>query len=188
MTSDAPPPWLQRMLLLFLNPRDRDTISGDLLEEYREEKLPRLGSGQANNWYVRQLISLTTNQIVGGPLVKQLLTLSSLFTVAAGVWLGVMESILKHPGYVGRSVIAACIAVQGLATLACILLGGRSAFRNIVMMGAVAIAFLGGWAILRILGTQHFEGFVLIIGAALVTQGILTVATLWQTPETMSLR
>jgi len=108
--------------------------------------------------------------------------LTSLFTVAAGVWLGVMENILEHPGYVGRSVIAAYIAVQGLATLACILLSGRSVFRNVVMMGAVAIAFLGGSAILRILGAQHFEGFVLIIGTALVMQGVLTVTTLFQAP------
>ncbi len=183
MTPDAPPPWLERMLLLFLNPRDRDTISGDLLEEYREQKLPRLGSRRANYWYLRQLVSFVSNQIVGGSLVKQLLILTSLFTVAAGIWLGVMENILKHRGYAGRSVIAACIAVQALATLACILLSGHSVFRNMVMMGAIAIALLGGSAILRILRTKHFEGFVLILGAALVIQGVFTVAAFFQTPN-----
>ncbi len=115
--------------------------------------------------------------------MKQLLILTSLFTVAAGIWLGVMENVLKHPGYAGRSVIAACIAVQGSAILACTFLSGPSAFRSVVTMGAVAMAFLGGSAILRMLGAQHFEGFVLIIGAALIMQGILTVATLLQTPE-----
>lgn len=115
--------------------------------------------------------------------MKQLLLLTSLFTVAAGIWLGVMENILKHPGYPGRSLIAAGIAVQGLVTLACILLDGRSALRNLVMIGAVVIAFLGGSAILRILGAQHFEGFVLIIGAALVMQGVLTLAALLRKPN-----
>ncbi len=115
--------------------------------------------------------------------MKQLLILTSWFTVAAGIWLGVMENILRHPGYAGRSVIAACLAVQALATLACIFLTERSAFRYVVMMGAVAMAFFGGSAFFRILAAQHFEGFVLIIGTALVMQGVLTLATLLKTPS-----
>ncbi len=102
------------------------------------------------------------------------------FTVAAAIWLGVMENILQHEGYIGRSAIAACIAVQSLATLLVLRLSGRSAIRNVVLIGAVAIALFGASAILRILGAQHFEGFVLVIGAALVMQGVLTVAVLLQ--------
>ncbi len=178
MNPEAPPGWLERMLLLFLNSRDRETISGDLLEEYREEKLPGLGSRRANYWYLRQLISFAFIQVIGGPILKQLLMLLCVFTVAAGVWLGAMENILKHQGYAGRSVIAACIAVQSLATLLVVLLRGGPAFRNLVLLGAAAMVLLGGSAILRLLKAQHFEGFVLIIGTALVVQGVLTVATL----------
>ncbi|HEY1947504.1 MAG TPA: hypothetical protein VGG97_10890 [Bryobacteraceae bacterium] len=181
MIPKAPPAWLERTLLLFLNARDRETISGDLLEEYREEQLPRLGSIRANYWYLRQFISIASIQILGGPLLKQVLILLSLFLLAAGAWLGVMENILKHDGYGGRSVIAVCIATQGLATLLCVLLDGGVAVRNLVMTGAAAILLLGGTAIVKILQARHFEGFVLAIGLALILQGVLTLATLLKT-------
>jgi len=44
MIREDPPRWLQRALVHVLNARDLDTISGDLLEEFRDEKLPRLAS------------------------------------------------------------------------------------------------------------------------------------------------
>ncbi len=178
MISKAPPRWLERMLLLFLAARDRDTISGDLLEEYREEQLPRLGPMRANIWYLRQSISFGSIRIIGGPRVKLLLTLMCLFAVAAGIWLGVMENILKHDGYAVRTAIAACIAAQGLATLLLLLFNGRSVFRGLVLMGAVGVALVGATAILKTLRGTHFEGFVLLIGSALVLQGALTLAVL----------
>jgi predicted DNA repair protein MutK len=178
MIPEQPPAWLEHTLLLFLNVRNRETISGDLLEEYREEQLPRLGSIRANFWYLRQVISIGSIQILGGPLLKQVLILMSLFVLAAGAWLGVMENILKHDGYEGRSIIAVCIAMQGLATLLCVLLNGGAAVRKLVMTGAAAILLLGGSAIVKILRAQHFEGFVLVIGLALILQGVLTLATL----------
>ena len=103
------------------------------------------------------------------------LTWISVLTAAAGVWLAVMENILKHDGYAERSAIAAFIAIQGLATVLCLVFGGRSIFRNLVLTGAVGAALLGAAAILRTLDAPHFEGFVLIIGAALIVQGALTV-------------
>ena len=181
MMPEGPPRWLERTLLLFLSARDRETISGDLLEEYREERLPRSGALRANCWYLRQLVSFASIQILGGPLLKQALILASLFILAAGVWLGVMENILKHDGYVSRSAIAVCIAIQGLATLLFIVLNGGAAVRSFIVAGAVATLLLGGSAILRILQAQHFEGFVLVIGLALVVQGALTLATVLQT-------
>jgi predicted DNA repair protein MutK len=181
MIPEEPPAWLERTLLLFLNARDRETISGDLSEEYREEQLPRLGSIRANYWYLRQIINIASIQILGGPLLKQVLILLSLFVLAAGAWLGVVENILKHDGYEGRSVIAVCMAIQGLATLLCVLLNGGVAVRNLVMMGAAAILLLGGSAIVKILRARHFEGFVLVIGLALILQGVLTLATLLRT-------
>jgi predicted DNA repair protein MutK len=181
MIPEQPPAWLERTLLLLLNARDRETISGDLLEEYREEQLPRVGSIRANYWYLRQLFSIASIQILGGSLLKQVLILLSLFLLAAGVWLGVMENILKHDGYGGRSVIAVCIATQAFATLLCVLLNGGTAVRNLVMTGAAAILLLGGSAIVKILRAQHFEGFVLVVGLALILQGVLTLAALLKT-------
>ena len=112
--------------------------------------------------------------------MKQTLVLLCLFVAAAGVWLGVMENVLKHAGYAGRSAIAACITLQAILTLLYLGLNGRPAFRALVLMGALAIALFGASATINILRAQHFEGFVLLIGAALVLESTLTVAVLWR--------
>jgi hypothetical protein len=55
--SDArPPQWAEAILRLLLKPEDRESVSGDLLEEYRESIVPALGSA-ADRWYVRQVAS-----------------------------------------------------------------------------------------------------------------------------------
>jgi hypothetical protein len=41
-----------------LQPRDRDAIAGDLLEEFVETALPQRGPVRAQLWYLRQLASL----------------------------------------------------------------------------------------------------------------------------------
>jgi hypothetical protein len=56
----SPPRWAELVLRGLLRPRDRDTVSGDLLEEYREVAVPVLGLGRARVWYLRQTLSLVT--------------------------------------------------------------------------------------------------------------------------------
>ena len=161
------------MLLWCLPACHRETISGDLLEEYQEEQLPCLGSLRANIWYFRQSISFLSVRSVGGPPMKAALTCMSVLTAIAGVWLAVMENILKHAGYAERSAIAACIVIQGMATLLWLMRDGRTIFRILILAGAVGVVLLGVSAIKRILAAPHFEGFVLLIGSALVVQGVL---------------
>ncbi|HEY6454690.1 MAG TPA: hypothetical protein VIY90_05340 [Steroidobacteraceae bacterium] len=175
MSPQAPPRWLETLLLQSLPARDRETISGDLLEEYREVKLPHLGAMRANIWYARQLISFLAARSLGGSAMRASLTWMSALTVLAGVWLAVMENILRHPGYAGRSAIAACIVIQGLATVLFLMWHGRPMLRVIVLAGAVGVALLGAAAIIRILNAPHFEGFVLLIGAALIAQGMMAL-------------
>jgi hypothetical protein len=171
----APPRWLEALLLRSLSARDREIVSGDLLEEYREVQLPHLGAMRANIWYARQLISFLTARSFRGSTMRASLTWMSALTVLAGIWLAVMENILKHPGYAGRSAIAVGIVLQGLATVLCLMWQGRLVFRAIVLAGAVAVAVLGASAIIRILNAPHFEGFVLLIGAALIVQAMLAL-------------
>jgi hypothetical protein len=171
----APPRWLERLLLWCLPVRDRETISGDLLEEYREVQLPRHGPARANLWYMQQLLGFLAVRSFGGSTMRASLTWLSVFTALAGAWLAVMENILRHPGYAGRSVVAGCIVIQGLATILFLMWQSRPVFRVIVLAGAVGVAVLGVAAILRILNAAHFEGFVLIIGTALVIQGIFAL-------------
>ena len=53
--SDVRPPrWAEAILRLLLKPADRESVSGDLLEEYRDTTVPTLGSA-ADRWYVRQV-------------------------------------------------------------------------------------------------------------------------------------
>jgi hypothetical protein len=49
-----PPRWAEAVLRMLLSPEDRDSVSGDLLEEYRAAIVPAVGSA-ANRWYVRQV-------------------------------------------------------------------------------------------------------------------------------------
>ena len=178
MNRETPPRWLERTLLLLLDGRDRETISGDLLEEYCEEKLPTLGRARANYWYVRQLMSFGSIRVRKGGTMKQALISLCFFTVAAGAWMTVMENVLRHHGYGWRSAVAVCIAAQGAVTLLALLRSSGSLFRMAVIAGAAAIAALGVSAIWGVAHAEHFEGFVVVIGAALLMQGALTFATL----------
>jgi hypothetical protein len=51
-----PPRWAEAILRLLLKPEDRESVSGDLLEEYREVIVPTRGSA-AGRWYVWQVAS-----------------------------------------------------------------------------------------------------------------------------------
>jgi hypothetical protein len=85
MTQQSPPRWLEQALVFLLSPRDRETIPGDLLEEYRDEQAPRLGALGANLWYLRQSISFLSIRSTGGPPMKAALTWISLATAVTGM-------------------------------------------------------------------------------------------------------
>jgi len=68
-SNARPPRWAEAILRLTLKPEDRESVSGDLLEEYRETIVPTLGSS-ADRWYVRQVASflLRASWVWGGML------------------------------------------------------------------------------------------------------------------------
>jgi hypothetical protein len=59
MTADrmdaTPPEWAEWLLRLALKRADRESVSGDLLEEYRDAVVPARGRAAADAWYVRQM-------------------------------------------------------------------------------------------------------------------------------------
>jgi hypothetical protein len=59
--TTLPPLWAESLLRLMLRPDDRDSVSGDLLEEYRESIVPALGR-DADRWYVRQVARYVLRQ------------------------------------------------------------------------------------------------------------------------------
>jgi len=182
MNQCAPPRWLEGILRWCLPSQDRETISGDLLEEYRRVQWPQLGSMRANLWYTRQVLSFLAERSFAGSPLRACLTWLSVLTMSAGVWLAFMEQVLRHPGYAARAAVAGAIVAQGLATVLFLMLQAGRAFRLIVLWAAAGAIVLGASAIARILNAVHFEGFVLLIGTALMLQGTVTmlVAGRWQ--------
>ena len=53
--TTRPPVWAETLLRLFLKKSDRESVSGDLLEEYREAIAPSRDRAAADAWYVRQV-------------------------------------------------------------------------------------------------------------------------------------
>ena len=56
-TGTTPPAWAEALLRAVLKPGDVDSVSGDLLEEYRESIYPIRGHRRADLWYVTQVFS-----------------------------------------------------------------------------------------------------------------------------------
>jgi hypothetical protein len=54
----TPPRWAEALLRLFLKPADVDSVSGDLLEEYRDAIHPVGGQAAADVWYVIQVLGV----------------------------------------------------------------------------------------------------------------------------------
>lgn len=65
MTAMTPPRWAEAVLRVVLAPRDRDTVSGDLLEEYRMHVVPARGPRGADSWYVRQVAGFVWRSQLG---------------------------------------------------------------------------------------------------------------------------
>src|SRR5262249_56411007 len=66
MTPNTRPPlWMEKILRMVVKARDRDTIAGDLLEEYREVVLPARGRLHAQVWYLKQAISFIEGARLG---------------------------------------------------------------------------------------------------------------------------
>ena len=55
MNAPRPPHWAETFLRVLLKSGDRETVSGDLLEEYRENIHPQRGQRGADHWYLTQV-------------------------------------------------------------------------------------------------------------------------------------
>lgn len=54
----SPPLWAEAMLRPFLRPDSFASVSGDLLEQYRDSILPARGLARADHWYLAQVLGL----------------------------------------------------------------------------------------------------------------------------------
>jgi hypothetical protein len=55
MSTATPPAWAEALLASMLSPADRDAVTGDLLEQYRDTVDPQRGHAAANRWYIQQV-------------------------------------------------------------------------------------------------------------------------------------
>jgi hypothetical protein len=89
----SPPRWAEALLRSLLRPTDRESISGDLLEEYRAARHPALGTPRANAWYIKHVLSVLWRLIRPCALTLVIVTLLSLKVKV--LWYG---SLVQAPG------------------------------------------------------------------------------------------
>jgi hypothetical protein len=183
MNGEGPPHWAEFLLERLLAARDRETVAGDLREEYTAFVMPQFGRMRANFWYVRHVFSIARLCAREGGTMTKLLWLTSVITLLCGSWLALMECLLRHPGFASRAVTALLIAAAGLATLLVRLLhlGVRS--ERWLWTAAAALIGLGAYSFVRNARAAHFEGFVFLISIVLVLQGLLMLAALGRQGE-----
>jgi hypothetical protein len=138
-SNRRPPRWAEWLLCLSLKPADRESVSGDLLEEYRETIVPTRGS-TADLWYVRQVASfLLRASWVWGGLLGAALVIRYLF-----------DTLAPPTNYVLRATILT-YTIMG----ACVLTGFTTAWRGRTMAAGVLIALSAAavGALVSIVGT-----------------------------------
>ena len=88
-----------------------------------------------------------------------------------------MYFFLRHPGYEERAAISVGFALAGLITLASLQLARPPAWlQALVALGAIGLVYAGSSTVNAVLQPgAHFEGYALVIGAALAVQGVLTL-------------
>ncbi len=105
--------------------------------------------------------------------MRTLLAGACCFTIAASGWLAAMALVLRRPGYQGLVGLALLFVLQSLLTIGVIAgqLGGRVG-RVVLAAGATGLVAAGGRAIAVNVTGPHFEGYAVIIGVALILQGL----------------
>ena len=160
MTSDSsttlPPRWAESILRMLLSSEDRDSVSGDLLEEYRETIVPVLGD-KARGWYVRQVAGYVLREAwIWGALVSAILVTRYLFDTLAPVR---YTPGIVHP----RS------AIMSYALIATFAVGsGWQAWRSGYLASGVMVAFVTA-----------------ALGGALSAAGTLACLAVWHDSETL---
>ena len=135
--TTLPPSWAESLLRLILAPEDRDCVSGDLLEEYRESIVPALGA-KANRWYIRQVAGYV-------------LSATWMWAVLVGaicIWRYLLDTLA--PIHYTRGVIALRSAIMSWALIAtCSGCGAWHAWRTrhlrAGMLLALIAATMGGY-------------------------------------------
>src|SRR5579862_7809792 len=102
-TYANPPRWAQALLVYLLRRSDPESIPGDLLEEYRDVRRPRLGRLRADAWYVRNVLSLFWRVFWPSALPMLAVKLAVKF---APLLVGLVPSLLRLPNVSALDAVA----------------------------------------------------------------------------------
>jgi hypothetical protein len=152
----SPPAWADALLRLLLPPASRESVSGDLLEEFRETIVPTRGR-TADVWYVKQVAGFLWRACgPPGALVAAILNVRLLLDAWAPV---VYTRGLIHP----RSAVMSWMLMATFAIAACWQTWRTGHLRTGVLI-ALATAAVGG---------------------ALSGAGALLFVAIWHDPSTL---
>ena len=118
------------------------------------------------------------------PLTTGLALLASLAVVLGCGWLAMMEFVLPRPGYGWRFLVEAAIVAESALTIAVLENLAPATLRWPLAAGAAGTGLLGWWVVAEDLARPglparpHFEGYLLIIGLALIAYGLLTIVAM----------
>ena len=105
------------------------------------------------------------------------------FTLLACAWLFVMFFVLRHPGFQWQAGVTALLIAQSAATLVVLGTGARAVWPRIALaLGGCAIVALGASAFIANERSSDWEGYIAVISAALVLQGLLTLPATLRAP------
>ena len=114
---------------------------------------------------------------VFGMMLRRSLGLTSAFVLLATAYLTGSMLALQPPraNLRGWAPIAVLVAVQSGLTLATISGAAWQWTRWLLVLGSVAIIWLGASWVRNTVAAAHFEGYAVLLGTALVAQGVLTL-------------
>jgi len=163
----SPPRWAETMLRSLLRPADRESISGDLLEEYRAAKHPLLGALRANIWYLKHVLSMLWHLIRPCALVLVGINVLRVLLGVSGEWFaGTPRSItmlaLMARGLWYGSLVQALVV--SLADALIYVWAGYHVFRRTRL---IKTGMLAAW------GTSLVGFTILFTGIAIRTPGLL---------------
>ncbi|MBI3402770.1 MAG: hypothetical protein HY048_15240 [Acidobacteria bacterium] len=111
-------------------------------------------------------------------MISGLAALASLGVVLSCGWLATMELFLRHQDYGWRFLVEAAIVVESALTIAVLEdLVPAAPLRWPLAAGALVTGLVGWWVIAEDLSRPglparpHFEGYLLIVGLALIAYG-----------------
>src|SRR5579871_1477054 len=101
--------------------------------------------------------------------MRNLLAACCVFTIAASCWIATMAAVMHREGYGTQIGLALFLVLESALTLAVLAHALRALWARLaVVAGATAITGVGIRAVDLNLTRPHFEGYAVVIGAALV--------------------